>query len=441
MNTKILKSYLAIALILFLTALSANASSPIYKRAIANKDNPDILSFGLERNLLILGLSTTQQVRLELEPWADKSWHMDSGLLAERNSGWRWGWSSKYKYAVKNSTQKVLKENDFNKRAALIDKLSVAEKYDLLVGDNQGSLTKAQWAQGEIYYRDGTLASWMGICEGSAAASVSYPEPQTYVDLRSPQGDPIRFHILEIKGLASLLWSSYNVKIETAGTRCDTSHPKRNHGVVVDEDCFNANPATLHIALLNYLGLQHRPIFINRMTSNQVWNVPVIGYKIRYFNVAKGSKQEDRLENAISPLSSIRNDNYKNYRSPQATQVVGVNITLNITADTTNSRDSMVKSNVKNLSYQYELELDSNGQIVGGEWNSSSHPDFIWVIDPNLKPLSKGDHLLTGQTWDGGTVPQSWLTAIRQSSINNQPLELIVRKLVEMSQTTTTPVQ
>ena len=31
--------------------------------------------------------------------------------------------------------------------------------------------------------------------------------------------------------------------------------------------------------------------------------------------------------------------------------------------------------------YQYWLDLDSAGRILGGEWKSFGHPDFFWMKD------------------------------------------------------------
>ncbi len=31
------------------------------------------------------------------------------------------------------------------------------------------------------------------------------------------------------------------------------------------------------------------------------------------------------------------------------------------------------------MDYHYDLELDSSGRIVGGEWYQNRHPDFVWM--------------------------------------------------------------
>ena len=57
--------------------------------------------------------------------------------------------------------------------------LSPSEKYDLLVGDKNFTLTKAMWNEGLGYYnRNGSVERWMGICHGWAIAAYMYPRQQ-----------------------------------------------------------------------------------------------------------------------------------------------------------------------------------------------------------------------------------------------------------------------
>ena len=31
------------------------------------------------------------------------------------------------------------------------------------------------------------------------------------------------------------------------------------------------------------------------------------------------------------------------------------------------------------MNLEYTLEIDANGYIIGGEWNSTKYPDFLWM--------------------------------------------------------------
>ena len=410
------------------------------ERVISPVDNPDIVSPGhpMERSLKKLDTSTPRQKMLAIRPWSDGLWGTDTGITASRysdpNFNTQGNWSRRRAYVEQNSINRVLSEPDSQKRAQLIDRLSPAEKYDLIAGDANATLSESQWAVGEKLTRDGTLASWMGICEGSAAAGVMYPEPGKTVVIQSPQGDPVPFHILDIKALSSLLWSAYNANITVAGSRCPNSNPEvDSHGVVIDEGCFNTNPGTLHIALLNLIGARDRPFFIDRVPGVEVWNVPVLGYRIQYSKVSGFFHgRRDKLSDAVVRLSDYRNDPYKAHRSSDAVFIVGVDLTLKVAEGYTLSRDASVKSPPADMGFSYDLELTANMEIVGGEWHGSAHPDFIWALESDFRPISAGERNLQGD-WDGNAVPAYWIGAIQQSSRLNQPFERIIHKLVELS--------
>ena len=385
-------------------------------RIISPNDDPKILDATrpLERNLKILDATTSRQQNLDLVPWADGRWVLRSGLIAARYSDPVFSeikdWAESYAYIQSHSIQNVLTEKNPKIRADLIDQLSPAEKYDLLVGDDQFTLTAAQWQVGKMRYENYTLENWMGICEGSAAASTLYAEPKKMVELKSAEGDLIRFHILDIKALGSLLWSVHNVTIPITGGRCLGGNPQKDqNGVVIDEACFNSNPATWHIALLNFVGQRKQTFYINRSQNRrEVWNVPVTGYQINYFNIANGSFHQD-LGSAPMPIALLPKDKFSAYRAPQAVELVGVDVIVKLAAGLTSRRDETENSTPILLNYQYDLELDANGRIIGGEWRKDAHPSFIWAINQEIKPLSLGDHQLKDQAWKGGAIPESWL--------------------------------
>jgi hypothetical protein len=404
-------------------------TAPLFEplRAISPVDNPNILSPTslLERNLLTLNSSTPRIETLTTKPWANGSWHLQTGLLANRyaDSGF---------VAVHDWNLRLQYDHDNPPGTADSDTLSPAEKYDLLVGDSQQTLTQAQWQAGRRYLVNGAIPGWMGICEGSAAASVLYPEPKHEVDLKTPSGETVRFHVMDIKGLVALLWSAYNVNIPVSGDRCKTKTPRKDqNGVVIDDACFSSNPGSFHIAVLNFLGQQKRLFFMNRVNDTEVWNVPVIGYKVRYFNPQSGA-YFDNLTSAIAPVSSLAHDIYRRYRSVGTASIVGVDMTVRIATGSTPQRDQAIAQQIKTLNYKYDLELNTNGEILGGEWHQYAHPNFTWQVEAGYVPSTVGDEGLNA-TWNGGAVPASWLGPIRQSSALNQPLEMIVSELVTLS--------
>lgn len=420
-----------IANLILISAVEAAPKISVQRAMHPVIDRPDAMNGGthMEYRLRALDAMSGRKTRLDVRPWADGLWRLTEGMIAGRyaDRGFtRLGrWQERFEYVRENSIAVILSEPDRTRRENMIDSLSPAEKYDLLVGDETATLSRAQWEEGRLALEAGDLAEWMGICEGSAAASVMFPEPRHEVVVYSPRGDAIRFRVLDIKGLASLLWSAFNTVVPMSGSRCRDGN---------EDSCFDANPAAIHLAALNVIGQSRRPIYMNRTPRDQVWSVPVIGYEVGYYDVTSfwGGRVDD-IEDAIRPIGEYSRDPHFGRRAPGTEYIVGVRLGLEIAEGYTTTRDDPAGTDLRMLDYKYDLELDAAGRIIGGEWRRDDHPDFLWAIEPGYRPLTIGDRQLGGVSWDGGPVPPAWLGAIRRASSQNQPLEVIVSRLVELS--------
>ena len=85
--------------------------------------------------------------------------------------------------------------------------------------------------------------------------------------------------------------------------------------------------------------------------------------------------------------------------------------------------------------------VDAQGNIIGGEWYSNAHPDFLWTPGPGAKAITPGDQLLARSganraNWDGkSAMPREWSeTAIRNSQ-GGSPMGTIVESLIKISNT------
>ena len=82
------------------------------------------------------------------------------------------------------------------------------------------------------------------------------------------------------------------------------------------------------------------------------------------------------------------------------------------------------------MQYLYDLELDAEGTIIGGEWLHQAHPDFLWTPPPQSRALTDADRQASGAWSIPGPLPQSWQSAARLASMNQQPLAKIVEALI-----------
>jgi hypothetical protein len=106
------------------------------------------------------------------------------------------------------------------------------------------------------------------------------------------------------------------------------------------------------------------------------------------------------------------------------------------TAPTTAIIDSEYYDQALSTRYIYDLELDEQGNIIGGEWYQSKHPDFIWTPRLGSLPRSVSDSSIQSISWDPEReeMPKEWQegnkTAARQGQI---PRAILERLLLSVS--------
>jgi hypothetical protein len=407
---------------------------------IDGRNNPDDLDrhrpSKMIRNLYQLDSLNINTKRLKNAYWPQISWPLKKGMIAARYNETaftlmasfqsRRAWIEKY-------PMRDIVGMSASDRMSFMSKLSPAEKYDLLIGDLDASLTMANWDEGEYFDRRGTMGDWMGVCEGSAAASAFFPEPIRAVELPSKiDGITVKFEAKDIKALAGLMWSEFVVPdrdIPIIGRRCRTNNPPRNSdGRITSGPCADTNPGTFHIALLNFVGAQEKPLFIDHSPGVEVWNWPINIYEVEYFHPEDRSRRSKNLKKSLVSYDDFykrHNDKRKQYRSPGTKFMVGVKVKF------------WANPQENGYQIQYDLELDGAGNIIGGEWHTAHYPDFMWTIPDGLKPQAMGDASIpSGSRWDIGArapLPGEWILPALQSAIRIQPLMAIVEKLVEAS--------
>ena len=115
---------------------------------------------------------------------------------------------------------------------------------------------------------------------------------------------------------------------------------------------------------------------------------------------------------------------------------MGVSYTVETRAEKTLSDDKSFDQ-ISYVRFRYDLELDQEGRIIGGEWHDFARPDFIWTPDSERRALSNADALVqeTGSPWktDQKSIPEAWRPLIPEASKRGIPLGFIVEELIERS--------
>lgn len=212
---------------------------------------------------------------------------------------------------------------------------------------------------------------WNGICNGWAPASINHNEPLPKT-LVNPDGISIPFGSSDIKALLSFYYA-FKHEVDSThqmGRRCNY-----NIGPNCDEDL---NAGAFHIVLANKIGLEQSSFVADVERFRQVWNHAVNEYTTTIVNAnlspdrdsAPGTVRRVHVKTVMSFVLEIKANNWQ--------PVLGTDDHVN---------------DVRN--YEYSLDIDASGKIIGGEWISKSRPDFLWTMakatsfDGNFARLSE----------------------------------------------------
>jgi hypothetical protein len=336
---------------------------------------------------------------------------------------------------------------------AKIDNFSPSEKYDMLMGDADFTMTKNVVNMVDVRAKYDLVALFSGVCHGWAPASLTVPRPQHAVTLMTPFGRPVTFYPHDIKALSTFLWgkSQSQSQLRVNGWKCQTGGQQDARGRSSDPRCFNANPAFLHLVAANQMGLNKRGFIFDKSFSETVWNHPVYRYEFKFFNVTDRSPYTGlSFEEAKAVVTPGMRDPFRQYRAPGTKAIVGVYATVYFSVenrDPDHSRtDDPSKDKTDKMHLRYDLELDANDQIIGGEWReyenpfkpnisetrAYTHPSIIWIAPAGMKVTSPADWQIQGTKWDGkGIAPAAWRKAALDAS-NAKEYQPVEGKNVEI---------
>lgn len=461
------------------------------RSAYAANDNPrNLVDKFTHETLAAIDAAGLKAARLEQQPWSGDYWATASGGLSNRYAGCMpGGWQEGFDYIRNHPSKVILKSGS----EVWVNELSPAEKYDALVGDANETLTRRSWLDGKPYFdKHGEVPGWFGICHGWAPASFMLPRPLKSIKLLTPDNITLTFYPCEIKALASLLWAKSAPRTRFIGGRCNTEKPVfdetigrvatlhnpflaeeitssewytpdpetpapgtvevslssegwneetgeaagREGGRPTAAECVDSNPGAWHLAIVNQIGVSKRSMVMDASFDFQVWNQPLLGYRYTYFN-PQTLQQTDALAEATVSRAAFTNDIFRKYRSPKAATVVGIVMRVTYMGETGNDHTELDTPEADariDVDYYYDLEMDAGGKIIGGEWYTNQHPDFLWTPPVDGRAVSRYEALATG-TWQAGqAVPASWRAAAAKASADLSPLAAIVEQMIKLAQ-------
>lgn len=307
-----------------------------------NYNNPAQLDAG---SVVVFGDLPASGEALKL-PWADTYWPSYLGGISLR---WRNGIQAVFD--LPRLTEAEVRRMNPQQLAAL----SPAEKYDIYMGRFDFPTVQA-----ELMRTHPAVPQWYGLCHGWASAASNFDEPGA-VTVRGASGIDVPFASGDVKALLAYAQGVVFVPVVRAlGQRCEadfTTRPELRSTAA----CRDTNAGSFHLVLTNLVGRQGQIVIADLSRDAEVWNFPIYGYSSR-----------ELYSQTASPGAA-----------PQAISEVIVETDVDFLGEIETPNvlplgDSRPVAGQR-VRYQYAVELDSLGRIVGGRWLSEERPDFLWV--------------------------------------------------------------
>ncbi len=301
--------------------------------------------------------------------WSDTFWPSNRGGISYRWNAEPNPENFSYKFLTKAEVERMSVEE--------LEKLSPTEKYDIFMG--QYSYPATRKVRSMYSTAD---AWWEGICHGWAPAGVLHSEPQR-VNLKSKDGITVPFGSTDVKGLLSFYYAEAKATgYVRIGARCKV--PGKVPGEAYPEDrvqtmprnpesknCAGVNAGALHVVLTNMIGVKDLGFVADVDRFSDVWNQPVMGYNYEVLSVRDARGAE--LRDGVAKIAHVKmimtyGEELSLLDEEESVSVVSMNPVTNTEAQ-----------GFKSKNYEYTLEINAAGEILGGEWISETRPDFLWT--------------------------------------------------------------
>ena len=237
------------------------------------------------------------------------------------------------------------------------------------------------------------VETWFGLCHAWVPAAMLEDRP-----LRAVEHNGVRFEVADVEALMIAAYNRSGAKM--LGGRCNDGHGRDDRpgttverdedGRITNRECRDTNAGSFHVIMTNYLGINKEAFAEDRTFDYQVWNQPVVAFEVTKQNII-----DLAAANALLNETAL-NETGNTYRyNADAVSFVEVEATVTYLSESeASTMPADASRHEKADRYSYILELDSAGDIIGGEWTGSSianHPDFLW--SPRRSATSSVPHL------------------------------------------------
>jgi hypothetical protein len=312
--------------------------------------------------------------------WSETYWPSNLGGIAYR---WNSPAPMPFNYTSPQKSEILRLKDSPDKLQDFLSKLSPAELYDISQSDYNYSLTKKV-----LKTYSPRAAWWEGICHGWSLAASNYPEPDKVV-VTNKEGIAVPFGSSDVKGLLAM-HDAFNSKGKYArvGDRCRVKGKVPGEEMPEDgkiampdpkeanrSECKDVNAGAFHIVLTNMIGIHSQGFVADVDRFSDVWNQPISGYESTVLEDMSVSPAEYAygVSKKYLVTTTMHYGDELEFKTPKLEAEGNKNF---VSKDPVTGTPHQLTVDRR---YEYILELDHLGNIIGGEWLSVSRPDMLWM--------------------------------------------------------------
>lgn len=259
--------------------------------------------------------------------------------------------------------------------------LSPAELYDIYRGDYNFSFTKRL-----LSMHNPKAGWWEGLCDGWALSAANYAEPKAVV-MVNKDGVRVPFGSSDVKALMAMhgVYNSQgyyvkvgrrcNVRGKVAGEEVDETDKQPSRRQAESAKCRDVNAGAFHVVITNMLGIHNMSFVADVDRFGEVWNQPVTGYSSKVV----GEEEVTKADSRRGIVKKVRVQTRMGYASELmffSRRAVELGYTNFVSKDPVLGTEAQYS---KDKEYEYVLEIDAKGNIIGGEWITETRPDMMWT--------------------------------------------------------------
>lgn len=341
-----------------------------------------------------------------------------------------------------------------------------------------------------------------GLSWGWVQAAITSDRPLKTIAVQGFDGDKVVFKPSDLKALATLMWNQSLAPIGVLGHPSLRAMDMKSPDYTRPYPQMKYDPSLWHLSVLHKMGIQKDSFIVLRWIKGE-WLNPIYKYQLRYFNVSNGrtadkftgnekellikssvwSKQEFAIVN--TPFESIFPDIQKIIESAggfhhlpeeqlvrihkravavyeQAKRVqrvvrkndpyiLGVEMSysfVNNTMVSDRETDDPGMDAENTVTLRYDLELDDDYNIIGGEWYTTNSPDLL--ITPKSGGIVNKNHQIINELYSVKADVKNWSRWLNEAGelvfprelkkfavafayLSGSPLQVIVDTLIAYS--------